>query len=100
MARADLDLPLELFKKERSLLQLDRRIEIVQHQVIVEKHVEKEVAALFKRDLVIDHVEEPLCFLEPLTTLIYPGGHFCQSHCISQHSLIGDERFLSEDALG
>ena len=48
LARADLNLPLKLFKKERSLLRLNSRIEIIQHQVVVEKHVEKEVAALFK----------------------------------------------------
>ena len=100
MAWADLNLPLKLFKKERSLLQLNRRIEIIKHQVIVEKHVEKEVAALFKRNLIIDHVEEFLSFLEPLAALIDARGHFCQSHSISQHSLISDESFLAKDALG
>ena len=66
----------------------------------MKKHVEKEVAALFKRDLIIDHVEEFLCFLEPLATLIDTRGHFCQSHSISQHSLISNESFLAEDAFG
>ena len=100
MAWADLNLPLKLFKKERSLLQLDSRIEIIKHQVIVEEHVEKEVAALFKRNLIIDHIEEFLCFLEPLAALIDARGHFCQCHSISQHSLISDESFLAKDALG
>ena len=75
-------------------------MEIIQHQVIVKKHVEKKVAALFKRDLIIDHVEEFLRFLEPLAALINPRGHFCQSHSISQHRLISDESLLAKDALG
>ena len=66
----------------------------------MKKHVEKEVAALFKWDLIIDHVEELLCFLEPLAALIDPRGNFCQSHGISQHRLIGNESLLAEDAFG
>ena len=65
----------------------------------MEEHVKKKVAALFKRNLIIDHVEEFLSFLEPLAALIDARGHFCQSHSISQHSLISDESFLAKDAL-
>ena len=97
---ADLSLLLQSLNQIHALLQINALAKVVEHEVIVQEHVEKEVAAFSERYLIIDDGEELLSFGELLTTFLYASRILCQSHGISEHCLVCDESFLAEETSG
>ena len=61
---ADIDLLPEQLQQLLPLLSGDRRAEIVQHEVIVEHHIEHQVALVFMSNFVINSLEHSLSFGE------------------------------------
>ena len=73
------------------------RSEVIEHKIVVQKHIEEKVAALLERNFIIDDCEEFFSFSELLETLLYSLFFSGECHCVSKHGLISDESLLSID---
>ena len=66
----------------------------------MQQHIEEEIAALAERDLIVDHGEKPLSFLELQSAVFDTGWISSKRHGVGEHCLISHDGLLTEDAFG
>ena len=97
IVRVELHLLFQFLYEHLTLSNIHSSAEIVQHEVVVQEHVEHQVAIIFGQNLVVDHFKLLLSFLEKFCSFCLSLLYLSECHSVREQSLVGDERSFSVD---